>query len=176
MNTLAKFPVLVLLLILLCSCAHRLDTPDEQQARINRLSIELQQLSPTAPPDQAQQLAALAVATAADLREQYGVRLTPWVHNIEVNSGTRSRGLCFHYAKDLAKTLQPAVEPYWQIHHVWARPQQPLEHNAIVISAPDAPWDSGIVLDAWRNAGVLYFGAVQTDKYPWQLKKKRRQQ
>lgn len=158
-------------LTLLCSsCAHRADNFSEKTQRINDLSKALQQLAPNSTPQTAQQLAEVAVNTASQLRENYDVTLAPWLHNIEVNSGIKQRGLCYQYAKDLAAAVQPALTPYWQMYRVQARPKQLLEHNAIVITAKDQPWQSGIVLDAWRNAGVLYFGAVTKDKYPWQLK------
>lgn len=176
MNKTARSLSCLLLALLLCSCAHRPETQGEQQVRVEKLAGELQQLSPQANPQQAEQFAQVAVNTAVELRKQYGVRLTPWLHNIEVNSGTRPRGLCFHYARDLAKVLQPLAAPYWQVQFVQAKPKEPLEHNAIVVTAPGAAWDSGIVLDAWRHAGVLYFGAVRDDKYPWQPRQKRRQQ
>ena len=161
----------LLLLLLVTACAHRPDSADEQQQRITELSSALQQLSPQAPAANANRIASAAVQRAASLREQYGVRLAPWLHNVEVNAGTRPRGLCFHYARDLSSTVKPLAAPYWDVHFVQAKPKEILEHNAIVVTARGAPWDSGIVLDGWRHAGVLYFGPVTADKYPWQEKK-----
>lgn len=161
---------ILLLVLLLTGCAHRPDSVEQQQARIAALAQQLQTQAPQAPPHRARQLARVAVTTADNLREQYGVRLTPWLHNVEVNSGTRSRGLCFHYARDLAAALKPVMGPDWELHYVQAHPKSIFEHNAIVITAPGKPWTNGIVLDGWRNAGVLYFGPVSDDQYPWQLK------
>jgi hypothetical protein len=157
-------------IVLLAGCAHRIENASEKQQRTNHLRSELQQLAPDSTPQAAQQLAETAVNTASQLREDYDVALAPWLHNIEVNSGTKQRGLCYQYAKDLSVAVQPALAPYWQMYRVQARPKQILEHNAIVIVGKDQPWQSGIVLDAWRNAGVLYFGAATKDKYSWQLK------
>jgi hypothetical protein len=154
----------------LSGCAHRAETPIEQDQRIEKLSFELQRLAPHSTPQAAHHLAQVAVDTSSNLRQQYGVTLMPWLHNIEVNSGIKKRGLCFHYANDLAAALEPQLAPYWQMYRVQARPKQLLEHNAVVITGKGQPWQSGIVLDAWRNAGVLYFGSVMHDKYPWQLK------
>ena len=151
-------------------CAHHTENLTEKTQRIHNLRAALQQLAPNSTPQAAQQLAETAVNTAEQLRENYQVTLAPWLHNIEVNSGIKQRGLCYQYAKDLAVAVQPALAPYWQMYRVQARPKQLLEHNAIVIVGKNQPWQSGIVLDAWRNAGVLYFGAVTKDKYPWQLK------
>jgi hypothetical protein len=161
---------LLLFCCALIACAHRPDAQDEQQQRINALARELGMMAPAAPQQDAQHLATAAVTTAARLRAQYGVTLAPWLHNVEVNTGTKPRGLCFHYAHDLYEALQPQVAPYWQVQFVQAKPKEILEHNAIVITARGKPWDTGIVLDGWRNAGVLYYGPVTADKYPWQPK------
>ena len=160
----------VTLLLVVGGCANQPETTAEQQARIHILANDLHAMSPGADARKTQQFAATAVNTAARLREQYGVRFTPWMHNIEVNSGTKTRGLCFHYAKDLAAALQPLAAPDWQLYIVQANPDGILEHNAIVVVDKGKPWDSGIVLDGWRDAGILYFGPVAQDRYPWQLK------
>lgn len=160
--------------LLLTGCAHRIENTSEKTQRIDHLRATLQQLAPTSTPQAAQQLAEVTVDTSEQLRKNYGVTLAPWLHNIEVNSGTKQRGLCYHYAKDLSAAIQPFLAPYWQLYRVQAHPKQLLEHNAIVITGKDQPWQSGIVLDAWRNAGVLYFGAVTEDKYPWQLKRNKK--
>lgn len=164
--------LIVFIVCLLSGCAHQPDNKAEQQARIATLATALQTLSPDASEQEARNFATVAVHTAANLREQYQVNATPWIHNIEVNSGIKPRGLCFHYANDLSAKLQPLAPPHWQLYSVQANPKQLLEHNAIVITGAGKPWQSGIVLDGWRNSGVLYFGPVIEDKYPWQLKNK----
>ena len=160
----------LLLMFLLCSCAYQPDNQTEKQTRIAALTLELQKLSPNADKKEALHFASIAVNTAANFSEQYQVNMAPWIHNIEVNSGIKTRGLCFHYANDLAAKLQPVAPPHWQLHFVQAKPKELLEHNAIVITGAGKPWQSGIVLDSWRNSGVLYFSPVMEDKYPWQLK------
>lgn len=170
MNASKDWLAVVFAITLLGGCAHQPETVAEQQARIHVLTNDLHTMSPGADARKTQQFAATAVNTAARLRDQYGVRFTPWMHNIEVNSGTKTRGLCFHYAKDLAAALQPLAAPDWQLYIVQANPDGILEHNAIVVVDKGKPWDSGIVLDGWRDAGILYFGPVPQDRYPWQLK------
>lgn len=167
-----RYPIFLLAVLCLCSCANKPDTDAEQEARIKTLARQLQALTPDATEREAMKFAGTAVKSAANLRTEYRVNLIPWLHNIEVNSGIKPRGLCFHYARDLAKTLQTASAPHWQLHFVQARAKQMLEHNAIVVTAKGQSWDTGIVLDGWRNAGVLYFGPVLQDKYPWKLKVK----
>ena len=44
------------------------------------------------------------------------------------------------------------------------------EHNCVVVTARGAPFESGVVLDAWRNAGRLRWAPVRMDHYPWRPK------
>jgi hypothetical protein len=44
------------------------------------------------------------------------------------------------------------------------------EHNTVVVTAVGQPFQSGVVLDAWRNAGRLRWAPVRMDHYPWQPK------
>ena len=164
--------ICLLLFFLLYGCAHPKDSSTEQQIRIATLAAALHALSPDASEQESRDFASVAINTAANLREQYQVSAAPWIHNIEVNSGIKPRGLCFHYANDLAIKLVPLTSPHWQLYLVQAKPKQLLEHNAIVIAGTEKPWQSGIVLDGWRDSGVLYFAPVMQDKYPWQLKNK----
>jgi hypothetical protein len=41
------------------------------------------------------------------------------------------------------------------------------EHNSVVITARGEPFETGMVLDPWRNSGDLYWALIQTDTYPW---------
>lgn len=158
----------LLTLITLSGCAHKIDTPAEQTQRIAALQQQLLLLNPDANPQAAQRFAETAVTRCVELREEYGVRLTPWMHNVEVNSGTRPRGLCYHWADDLRDVLRPLASPYWSVYKIKAKPKTPREHNALSVTKLGDDWQNGIVLDGWRNAGVLYTGPVKGDKYPWE--------
>lgn len=154
--------------LIISGCAHRVDSEEQQLQRIAHLQQELLQLNPAADPQAAQRFAETAVLRALELRQEYGVRLTPWMHNVEVNSGTRPRGLCYHWADDLRDSVKPLATPYWSVYKIKAKPKTPREHNALSITKIGDDWQNGIVLDGWRHAGVLYVGPVKGDKYPWQ--------
>lgn len=159
----------LLLSVLLTACAATPETISEKELRIGELTRALQGLSPHVQSQEARRLADVAVNTAAQLREQYQVNLTPWVHNIEVYWGTKARGYCYQYAKDLHTALSKIPMPTLQLHYIKAYRGEMLEHNALSITAKDKAWDTGLVLDAWRDAGVLVFVPVKEDKYPWKL-------
>ncbi len=42
------------------------------------------------------------------------------------------------------------------------------EHSSIVVSAKDKPIENGIILDAWRNSGKLFWSNFTDDtRYHW---------
>lgn len=156
------------LVLLITGCAHKVDSEAEQAVRIAALQQELLTLNPSADPQAAKRFAETAVTRCIELRDEYGVRLTPWMHNVEVNSGFRPRGLCYHWADDLRDVLRPLASPYWSVYKIKAKPKTPREHNALSVTKFGDDWQNGIVLDGWRYAGVLYVGPVNGDKYPWE--------
>jgi hypothetical protein len=164
-----RYFFMVCVSVLLTACAHAPESVSEKQLRIADLTHALQKLSPQVQPLEARQLAEVAVNTAAQLRDQYQVNLTPWLHNVEVYWGAKERGYCYQYAKDLYAALIKVPAPDLQLHFIRAHDGEMLEHNALSVTLKGQPWDSGFVLDAWREAGVLVFVPVKEDKYPWKL-------
>lgn len=48
------------------------------------------------------------------------------------------------------------------------------EHNSVVVVAKGASFESGIILDPWRNSGDLYWTRIGYDKkFKWVEDKKR---
>jgi len=93
--------------------------------------------------------------------------LTPWLHNASVIVGLKQRGLCYQYQEDLYDGLKPVHSEHLALHFIEANKGRLNEHHALALVAKGAKWDSGLVLDAWRANGNLYFGPLKTDKYPW---------
>ena len=164
-----RYFLLVSVSVLLGACANAPESISEKQLRMIELTHDLQALSPQVQPKEARQLAEVAVNTAAQLREQYQVSLTPWLHNVEVYWGVKERGYCYQYARDLYDALIKVPAPHLQLHFIRAYDDEMLEHNALSVTIKEKPWNSGLVLDAWRDAGVLVFTPVKTDQYPWIL-------
>jgi hypothetical protein len=154
---------------LLAACATAPESASQKASRVTDLTYALQQLSPHVQPQEAQRFAEVAVNTAAQLREQYDVSLTPWLHNVEVYWGSKQRGYCYQYAKDLYAALIKVPAPNLQLHFIRAHDGEAFEHNALTVTLKGEPWNNGLVLDAWREAGVLVFVPVKDDTYPWKL-------
>lgn len=144
----------------------------EHLARIAELEQLLLSLSPDVDPLEAANIAGSSVNYALELAEDYQLTRQPVIHNVLVNYGLRPRGLCIHFAEDilrmlLAKNLQ-TFDVYWGVAYPTERFR--LEHSSAVVTAKGHPFESGVVLDGWRNSGKLYFVKVPEDtRYTWEL-------
>jgi hypothetical protein len=108
-----------------------------------------------------------AYSCSAQLAREYRVVRPPILHNVLVNLGLRKRGLCFHWADDLSASLESLQLHTLQLHHSVAHLDTRREHSSVVLTASGQPFDEGIVLDAWRHSGRLYWVSVKQDRYPW---------
>jgi hypothetical protein len=131
------------------------------------LAQQLSQLSPDVRPGEALRIAQSAEATSRALARRYRVVGPALFHNFLVNTGLRQRGLCFQWTEDLLAQLQSLKRESLELHWGVARASTWREHNCVVVVAEGRPFRSGIVLDAWRHAGHLYWAPVASDHYPW---------
>lgn len=151
----------------------------EQKKSMRNLTQAIQELSPKVSPQEAVLVAHNSIVYSMVLANKYELTYPPLWHNVLVNSKRKPRGLCYHWQRDLIthfnkKNLQTLdiqegvahEKNYWQ------------EHNTMVITAKGHSFNSGIVLDPWRDSGVLTWAKVTEDKYPWKLRvwKKKAQQ
>lgn len=156
------------LVVLLTGCATPLDNPAQREVRTGKLVQQLLALSPEVKPDEAQRFARAAVEVAADLGRKYDVTLHPWLHNASIHLGLKQRGFCYEYANDLYDGLKDIPADHLALHFIEANKAKLNEHHALSVTVAGAKWDSGVVLDAWRYNGNLYFLPVKADtKYPW---------
>jgi hypothetical protein len=149
-----------------CTSLPRHGSWSRQQAAA--LRDRLLQLGDTVDKGDAALLADTAVEQAATLARQYRVVRPAWLHNCLVNGGLRPRGLCYEWANDLYPRLHELGLRSLELHLAVACMDTPHEHNAIVVTAHRQPFREGVVLDAWRHSGRLWYGSSATDKYPWQ--------
>ncbi len=133
------------------------------------LRRQLLELGKIVQAKEAKALADLAVREALNLAQEYHVVRPPWFHNVLVNHGLRERGLCFDWTNDLFLRLHNLHLRSLDLHLVVARMDTPREHNSISVTAHGEPFNTGVILDAWRHSGRLFSGSLATDKYPWEL-------
>lgn len=134
---------------------------------IESLVSELAALGPSVDKEEAQRLAVCAHESSLELAMRYRVARPPAFHNFLVNTGMKQRGLCYHWAEDLWAKLEALNLVTLELNWGMARAGTYREHNCVVVTARGAPFETGIVLDAWRQSGNLVWKHVSSDKYPW---------
>ena len=138
-----------------------------------QLRTKLAMLSPTVRVDEAEKLALCAYKTSRRLAREYRVVFPPALNNILINTGGRKRGLCYQWTEDLMHQLDALKLETLELHWGEAFARTFSENNGVVVTARGQPFRQGIVLDAWRYQGRLYWGPVRKDPegYPWKENK-----
>lgn len=158
-----------------CSVKYNMDTHILNQKRnsaevqkINNLKSAIFSLSPNVSAEEANIVAQISVLYSLELANQYDLVRPPLFHNTLINFELKSKGFCYDFALDLIKKLKKqnlkTLDLYWAVHEK----AQYWEHNSVVVSAKDKTFEEGIVLDAWRDSGNLYWDYVVKDtQYQW---------
>ena len=175
------FLLSALLLLSACSSIHydgahvskRGDTivkaidPGENQ-KIENLYQAIMSLGPNILPHEARFVAREAVLYPKVLSNRYQLMSPPLFHNVLVNYGKRPRGLCYQWTHDMGKQINRPMKSLQFFHGVAFRKNYWKEHSTLVVAAKGKGVPDGIVLDPWRNSGVLFWSRVKDDKkYPW---------
>ena len=130
--------------------------------KINRLSSMLYQLSGNSY--ESKELATLAITQSKVLANRYKVVSSPWLQNLLVNTGFKQRGLCYQYVEDLMPAIKERGFTSFDFKWGQANANKLNEHNVIVVLKKGSnDFDNGIILDAWRHSGDLYFTKVKDD-------------
>jgi hypothetical protein len=139
-----------------------------QEPSPSRLAESLTELGRQVAPAEATLAAETAYAYSLQLAGEYRVVPPAKFHNMLVNLGIRHRGLCFQWADDLFAKLQSLNLQTLQLRRGIANFGNRSEHNSVVLTSCGQPFDQGIVLDAWRYSGHLYWGCVKKDpQFHW---------
>ncbi len=147
-----------------CSSIHynKLYDPIKDKAKEEKLAKMLYRVSGNA--QESKELAHLAITQGRALANQYHLVSPPLYHNFLVNSGLRKRGLCFHFVEDLMKEINKRGFSSFDFRWGRANGDKLNEHNVIVVLGDkEQNFNNGIILDAWRNSGELYFCKVKDD-------------
>lgn len=153
--------------LFLTSCVN-VGTPAQLAQKAQRLSSDLQQLSPTISAEEASRLATTAINESAKMSRDFKPFCFPWMNNALVNTGLRKRGLCYQWRDDLFPHLFRLGLKTMDLHLASARRATMLEHNGIVVTAKGRPFAEGIILDPWRRGGRLWWGTMKQDRFhPW---------
>jgi hypothetical protein len=147
---------------------------EETVLNVETLAEMIQALSSEINPQEAQNLAHQSIYYAMHLANEYDLVAPPSFQNYLVNQKQRDRGLCYHWAKDILAYLKKEEYPTLGIYEVVSnKGEYFFEHHAISITAKGRPFHEGILLDAWRNSGRLFFTRIKEDKeYRWSEKRR----
>jgi hypothetical protein len=120
-------------------------------------------------PAEARSVAYDAYVYPMYLANDWNLTWPPLLHNTLRNAKERKAGLCVDWARAMrarmrSKHLQ-TFDLYWGVANK-GNPWQ--EHSTLVVTAKGHPFDSGILLDPWRNSGELFWSTIKDDlHYPW---------
>jgi hypothetical protein len=131
---------------------------------ISDLRNALVKLSPDVDPGEAELLSLTAHITARNLAREYGIVLNPEFHNFLINIGSRQRGYCAHWARDIGARLKELKPETLMLHWGAAYAGTTGEHNVVVVTARNQPFQDGIIIDGWRRAGRLFWCAIKKDE------------
>lgn len=163
-------PLMAMLIVAACAGAPKDGPPQASQNQINELARSIQALGEHVDPEEAARAARIAYDYPLQLAKQYQVTDAPLIHNIKVNRGTRPRGLCWHWAQDMETRLALEAFQTLDLHRAIGNSEVALriDHSTVIISAKGDAMNDGLVLDAWRYGGRLFWGNPVTDtKYDW---------
>lgn len=143
--------------------------PRGTRTEVAQLETALRALGPHVDPAEAHRAAVAAYDESHVLALRYGVSDVALIHNMKVNAGMRSRGLCYQWATDMETRMRRENFRTIALHRAIANADNlRLEHSTLIVSATGAPMAKGIVIDPWRRAGVLTWKTVAEDtRYVW---------
>ena len=130
------------------------------EALVNKLAA----LSSRVDRNEARLLAECAYATADRLRGQYRMFGTPIFNNFLVYHGLRKRGYCYQWTADLLVALDTLKLRTLELHWGESYAGTWRENNCLVITAKGQPFDSGMIVDAWRHFGHLRWNLLRSDE------------
>ena len=137
---------------------------------VARLEQAILALGPEVDPEEAHRAARISYEHTHRLALEYQITDPPIIHNTKVNMGVKPRGLCWHWAKDMETRLKQEDFQTLDLHRAIANAKNPilLEHSTVIISRGGDTMYDGIVLDPWREGGVLFWSPTRDDhRYTW---------
>lgn len=139
------------------------------QGDIDALAAEIRALDPRVDPAEAGRAAHIAYTYSRQLAAEYEIQDPPLIHNAMVANGERERGLCNHWAEDLHRRLSQEGFRTLSVRRAIS-PRSPfriIHHTAVITPRGGTIYD-GIVLDPWRNGGLVHWDRTTADeKYDW---------
>lgn len=164
------FTLLMVIFLSGCSVKYTNDsrTPSSKKENIQKLSHAIIELDTAIDEKEALSIATIAYEYPLELANRYELVSPPLFHNTLINMNLKQRGFCYHFAQDLLRELKKQNMKTIHLRWVTHKKNDYWEHNAVLITAKNQFYQEGIILDAWRNSGKLFWSHLKKDtKYNW---------
>jgi len=160
-----KYFYIIFISLILVGCTNQPSKP----LHVKNLEQTILNIDSSINLSEAKILSKSMILFSSQLKKEYELVTPPLYHNFLVNIGVKKRGLCWHFAYDMlahAKSLKLKSFDYYiggaNINDYWE------EHNSLLVTCKGCKFSKGVILDPWRNSGILYFSKVKNDKkYSW---------
>ena len=161
--TTARLLTLAVVATLFASTASAVD-----ERSIKGFTEAIIKLGPGVDPAEAEAVSVTSHRMSRQLAREYRSVGPAVFQNFLINIGARQRGYCAHYARDIGTRLKEMRLKTLDLHWGAADAGTHLEHNVIVVTAINQPFNEGYIIDGWRNAGRLCWWPVLKDSsYKW---------
>ncbi len=146
----------VIVLIFLGGCSAKQPSLSAESEKVQKLTQDLMALGKNVDKKEAALLAKEAITYPKVLAKEYDLVSPANYHNLLIN---------------LKKQKFKSFDLRWAVSHKGG----PEEHNSVVAVAKGAAFETGILLDPWRNSGDLFWSRLTHDeeKFQWVEDKKR---
>ena len=142
-------------------CLNAVWARDEKS--IKELRDALVALAPDVDPGEADLVSVTTHTLSRSLAREYGVVWFSGFQNLLIHLGMRQRGYCGHYTRDIGERLKELRLKTLVLHWGAAFPGAEIENNCLVVTARNQPFEEGIIMDGWRQAGKLFWSPLKKD-------------
>ena len=151
----------VVFIIAFSLCINAVWARDERS--IKKLRDALVALARDVDPGEAELVSVTAHTASRSLAREYGLVWFSGFQNLLIHMGKRQRGYCGHYTRDIGERLKPLRLKTLVLHWGAAYANTSAENNCLVVTARNQPFEDGIIMDAWRLAGQLFWCPLKDD-------------
>lgn len=160
---LRRLLIFVSFLVFFAGCSVKQETLNTKPEKMDNLTHDLIALGKGIDPKEAKNFAKEALSYSRELAGKYRLMAPANFHNFLINMGYRERGLCYEWSEDMMEHLKKQKFKSFDLRWGVAYKGEPMEHNSVVVVAKGASFESGLLIDPWRDSGELYWGKMHDD-------------
>ena len=150
-------------IMMLSGCSVKQEKLNTEPGKMEKLTQDLMALGKNVDEKEAKVFAKEALSYSRELAGKYKLMAPANFHNLLINMGYRERGLCYQWSEDMMAHLKKQKFKTFDLRWGVAYKGEPMEHNSVIAVAKGASFESGILIDPWRDSGELYWGKMEDD-------------